>query len=88
MFRVKTENDNPALRLFRYCFTNYNGEKDIIFMPPLPATSYDNRALPQIFEMEWKTSRKDHFRGNIFLNEKIIFEKLKNLNQKTSKSFR
>ena len=72
------QNENPNLRLFRYCFINYNGEKDIIFMPTLPATAYDNRALPQILEMDWETGFYERFRGNIFLNEKVIFEKFKN----------
>ncbi|WP_243416227.1 DUF2931 family protein, partial [Flavobacterium sp. HTF] len=72
-FRVKMENENSNLRLFRYCFTNYNGEKDIIFMPLLPVISYDNRALPQILELDWETSPDERFRGNIFLNEKVIF---------------
>ncbi|QLC66166.1 DUF2931 family protein [Flavobacterium sp. LPB0248] len=86
-FRIKMENENPALRLFRYCFTNYNGEKDIIFMPPLPVTSYDNRALPQILELDWETSPDERFRGNIFLNEKVIFEKFKNFKTEDKQEF-
>ncbi|MEZ0130319.1 hypothetical protein AB9T88_11360, partial [Flavobacterium sp. LBUM151] len=86
-FRVKMENENPALRLFRYCFTNYNGEKDIIFMPSLPATSYDNRALPQILELDWETSGYERFRGNIFLNEKVIFENFKNFKENDKQEF-
>ncbi|MEZ0128754.1 DUF2931 family protein [Flavobacterium sp. LBUM151] len=77
-FRVKMENENPALRLFQYCFSNYNGEQDIIFMPSLPATEFKNRALPQILELDWETSSRERFLGNIFLNEKIIFEKFRN----------
>ena len=86
-FRVKMENENPALRLFQYCFTNYNGEQDIIFMPPLPATSYDNRALPQILELDWETAAGESFRGNIFLNEKVIFEKFKNFKTEDKQEF-
>lgn len=86
-FRVKMENENPALRLFRYCFTNYNGEKDIVFMPPLPVTGYDNRALPQILELDWETSGRERFRGNIFLNEKVIFEKFKNFKTEDKQEF-
>jgi hypothetical protein len=86
-FRVKMDNENPALRLFRYCFTNYNGEKDIIFMPTLPATSHDNRALPQILELDWETGFYERFRGNIFLNEKIIFEKFKNFKPEDKQEF-
>ena len=86
-FRVKMENENPALRLFRYCFTNYNGEKDIIFMPPRPATNYDNRALPQILELDWETAAGENFRGNIFLNEKVIFEKFKNFKTEDKQEF-
>ncbi|MEA9413042.1 DUF2931 family protein [Flavobacterium sp. PL02] len=86
-FRVKMENENPALRLFRYCFTNYNGEKDIIFMPQLPATSYDNRALPQILELDWETAAGESFRGNIFLNEKVIFEKFKKFKTEDQQEF-
>lgn len=86
-FRVKMDNENPALRLFRYCFTNYNGEKDIIFMPTLPTTSYDNRALPQILELDWETGFYERFRGNIFLNEKIIFEKFKNFKPEDKQEF-
>ena len=86
-FRVKMENENPALRLFQYCFTNYNGEQDIIFMPPLPATSYDNRALPQILELDWETSAYERFRGNIFLNEKVIFEAFKNFKTDDKQEF-
>lgn len=86
-FSVKMENENPALRLFRYCFTNYNGEKDIIFMPPLPSTSYDNRALPQILELDWETGVGESFRGNIFLNEKVIFEKFKNFKTEDKQEF-
>jgi hypothetical protein len=87
-FRVKMENENHALRLFRYCFTNYNGEKDIIFMPTLPTTSYDNHALPQILELDWETGFYERFRGNIFLNEKIIFEKFKNFKPDDKQEFR
>ena len=86
-FRVKMENENPALRLFRYCFTNYNGEKDIIFMPPLPCTSYDNRALPQILELDWETAPGKNFRGNIFFNEKVIFEKFKHYKTEDKQEF-
>jgi len=86
-FRVKMENENPALRLFRCCFTNYNGEKDIIFMPTLPATFDDNRALPQILELDWETGFYERFRGNIFLNEKIIFEKFKNFKPEDKQEF-
>ena len=86
-FRVVMQNENPNLRLFQYCFTNYNGEQNIIFMPPLPATSYDNRALPQIFEMDWETSGHERFRGNIFLNEKVIFEKFKNFKPEDKQEF-
>ena len=86
-FRVVMQNENPNLRLFRYCFTNYNGEKDIIFMPSLPATSYDNRALPQILEMDWETGFYERFRGNIFLNEKVIFEKFKNFKPEDKQEF-
>nr|MBU3858761.1 DUF2931 family protein [Flavobacterium sp. MC2016-06] len=86
-FRLKMENENPALRLFRYCFTNYNGEKDIIFMPQRPETTYDNRALPQILELDWETSPDDRFRGNIFLNEKVIFEKFKNFKPDDKQEF-
>lgn len=86
-FRVKMENENPALRLFQYCFTNYNGEQDIIFMPPLPVTSYDNRALPQILELDWETAPGETFRGNIFLNEKVIFEKFKNFKTEDKQEF-
>lgn len=86
-FSIKMENENPALRLFRYCFTNYNGEKDIIFMPPLPATNYDNRALPQILELDWETAADETFRGNIFLNEKVIFEKFKNFKTEDKQEF-
>ncbi|PAM91704.1 hypothetical protein B4N84_27220 [Flavobacterium sp. IR1] len=86
-FRVRMENKNPALRLFRYCFTNYNGEQDIIFLPPLPVTPYANRALPQILELDWETSGHERFRGNIFLNEKIIFEKFKNFKIEDEQEF-
>lgn len=86
-FRVVMQNANPKLLLFRYCFTNYNGEKDIIFMPPLPTTSYDNSALPQIVELDWETSADESFRGNIFLNEKIIFEKFKNFKPEDKQEF-
>ncbi|MEP6804395.1 MAG: DUF2931 family protein [Flavobacterium sp.] len=86
-FRVKMENENPALRLFRYCFTNYNGEKDIIFMPVLPATEYSSRALPQILELDWETGPGETFRGNIFLNEKVIFEKFKNFKAEQQQEF-
>jgi len=86
-FRLKMENENPALRLFQYCFTNYNGEQDIIFMPTLPATSFDNRALPQILELDWETSDRERFRGNIFLNEKIIFEKFKKFETQDKQEF-
>jgi hypothetical protein len=86
-FRVKMENENPDLRLFRYCFTNYNGEKDIIFMPPIPVTEYNNRALPQILELDWETAPGETFRGNIFLNEKIIFEKFKNFKTEDQQEF-
>ena len=86
-FRVKMENENPALRLFRYCFTNYNGEKDIIFMPTLPNTIYDNRALPQILELDWETAPGENFRGNIFLNEKVIFEKFKDFKTEDKQEF-
>ncbi|SHF95014.1 DUF2931 family protein [Flavobacterium johnsoniae] len=86
-FRIKMENENPALRLFQYCFTNYNGEQDIIFMPSLPATIYDNRALPQILELDWETSDTERFRGNIFLNEKVIFEKFKNFKTEDKQEF-
>jgi hypothetical protein len=86
-FRVKMDNENPNLRLFRYCFINYNGEKDIIFMPSLPATNYDNRALPQILELDWETSADERFRGNIFLNEKVIFEKFKNFKTEDKQEF-
>jgi hypothetical protein len=86
-FRVKMENENPALRLFRYCFDNYNGEKDIVFMPPLPATAYYNRALPQILELDWETAVGESFRGNIFLNEKVIFEKFKNFKTEDKQEF-
>ena len=87
-FRIKMENENPALRLFQYCFTNYNGEQDIIFMPPLPATSYDNRALPQILELDWETSSRERYRGNIFLNEKVIFEKFQNFKTEDQQEFK
>ncbi|WP_317048063.1 DUF2931 family protein, partial [Flavobacterium sp. HTF] len=86
-FRVKIENENIALRLFQYCFTNYNGEQDIIFMPPRPATNYDNRALPQILELDWETSPDERFRGNIFLNEKVIFEKFKDFKTEDKQEF-
>ncbi|MDN3672796.1 DUF2931 family protein [Flavobacterium branchiarum] len=86
-FRVVMQNENPNLRLFRYCFINYNGEKNIIFMPSRPATSYDNRALPQILEMDWETSFYERFRGNIFLNEKVIFEKFKNFKPEDKQEF-
>lgn len=86
-FRVKMENENPALRLFQYCFTNYNGEQDIIFLPPLPVTGYDNRALPQILELDWETAAGESFRGNIFLNEKVIFEKFKNFKTEDKQEF-
>ncbi|KIA98337.1 hypothetical protein OA88_20730, partial [Flavobacterium sp. JRM] len=86
-FRVKMENENAALRLFQYCFTNYNGEQDIIFMPPLPVTSYTNHALPQILELDWETSPDERFRGNIFLNEKVIFEKFKNFKTEDKQEF-
>jgi len=86
-FSVKMENENPALRLFRYCFTNYNGEKDIIFMPSLPVTAFDNRALPQILELDWETAPGETFRGNIFLNEKVIFEEFKNFKTEDKQEF-
>ena len=86
-FRIKMENENPALRLFQYCFTNYNGEQDIIFMPPLPATEYNNRALPQVLELDWETGKRERFRGNIFLNEKVIFEKFKNFKTEDKQEF-
>lgn len=86
-FRVKMENENPALRLFQYCFTNYNGEQDIIFMPPLPVTTYDNRALPQILELDWETAAGESFRGNIFMNEKEIFEKFKDFKTEDKQEF-
>lgn len=86
-FRIKMENENPALRLFRYCFTNYNGEKDIIFMPSLPVTEYNNRTLPQILELDWETAPGENFRGNIFLNEKVIFEKFKDFKTEDKQEF-
>ncbi|HSD13895.1 MAG TPA: DUF2931 family protein [Flavobacterium sp.] len=86
-FRIVMQNENRKLRLFRYCFTNYNGEKDIIFMPPRPATTYDNRALPQILELDWETGFYERFRGNIFLNEKVIFEKFKNFKPEGKQEF-
>lgn len=86
-FRVVMQNENPNLRLFQYCFTNYNGEQNIIFKPSRPATSYDNRALPQILELDWETGFYERFRGNIFLNEKIIFEKFKNFKPEDKQEF-
>ena len=86
-FRLKMENENPHLRLFQYCFTNYNGEQDIIFMPSLPVTEYNNRALPQILELDWETAPGENFRGNIFLNEKVIFEKFKNFKTEDKQEF-
>jgi len=86
-FRVNMENENPALRLFQYCFTDYNGEQTIIFMPSLPATSYDNRALPQILELDWETGPGETFRGNIFLNERVIFEKFKDFKTEDKQEF-
>lgn len=61
--------------------------KDIIFMPSLPATNYDNRALPQILELDWETAPGETFRGDIFLNEKVIFEKFKNFKTEDKQEF-
>ena len=77
--KIETVSENKGFRLFESIRENYNGEFLFEFRPEILNQTYSPKALPKRVIVYWETALNQTFQGNLFFNEKELFEKFKNL---------
>ncbi len=77
--KIETISENKGFRLFESRIENYNGEFLFEFRPEIEHQTYTSKALPNSISVYWETGLNQKFQGNIFFNEKIMFDKFKDV---------
>ena len=77
--KIETVSENKGFKLFESRIENYNGEFLFEFRPEILQQTYTSKALPKRIIVNWETGLNQSFQGNIFFNEKTIFEKFNNV---------
>jgi hypothetical protein len=84
--KIEAISENKSFKLFESRIENYNGEFLFEFRPEILTQKYTSKALPNSVSIYWETGLKQKFQGNIFFNEKILFEKFKDVNPNENKN--
>ena len=75
--KIETVSENKGFKIFEKELENYNGESLYEFRPEILNQTYSSKALPKNISVYWETGLNQKFQGNLFFNEKELFEKFK-----------